>query len=159
QAGLQDRGFAHYLSGFDNGDYARAFTDGLDPHWKCATDLGLIAAGTELDKQNKIHIAIREGAKSFRYAFLYGAGSAQAGRIVGNIMRTVQQIDPGNDLHRQFFGETARPSESKLKQIGQKAISKFIRGTPGLQRLRTRLEEGSKRHSWLPGLDGRRVPV
>ena len=159
QAGLQDRGFAHYLSQFDEGKYAKAFIDGLDPHWKCATDLGLIASGTELDKQNKVHAAIREGAKSFRYAFLYGAGAAQAGRIVGNIIRTVMQIDPGSDLHRQFFGNATRPSENKLKQIGTNAIRKFIRSTPGLGRLRERLEEGSRRKGWLPGLDGRRIPV
>ena len=159
QAGLQDRCFAHFLSQFDEGAYARAFVNGLDPHWKCSIDLGLIASGTELDKHNKVQAAIREGSKSFRYAFLYGAGAAQAGRIVGNIVRTVMQIDPGNDLHRQFFGDVARPSESKLKQIGTNAIRKFIRGTPGLQRLRERLEEGSRRKGWLPGLDGRRVPV
>jgi DNA polymerase I-like protein with 3'-5' exonuclease and polymerase domains len=159
QAGLQDRCFAHFLSQFDEGAYARAFVNGLDPHWKCSIDLGLIASGTKLDKQNKVHAAIREGSKSFRYAFLYGAGAAQAGRIVGNIVRTVMQIDPGNDLHRQFFGDAARPSESKLKQIGTNAIRKFIRGTPGLGRLRERLEEGSRRKGWLPGLDGRRVPV
>jgi DNA polymerase I-like protein with 3'-5' exonuclease and polymerase domains len=159
QAGLQDRCFAHFLSQFDGGDYAKAFVNGLDPHWKCATDLDLIAPGTALDKQNKVHAAIREGSKSFRYAFLYGAGAAQAGRIVGNIIRTVMQIDPRNDLHWQFFGDAARPSESKLKDIGAKAVRKFIRGTPGLQRLRDRLEDGSRRKGWLPGLDGRRVPV
>jgi DNA polymerase I-like protein with 3'-5' exonuclease and polymerase domains len=159
QAGLQDRCFAHFLSQFDGGDYAKAFVNGLDPHWKCATDLDLIASDTALDKQNKVHAAIREGSKSFRYAFLYGAGAAQAGRIVGNIIRTVMQIDPVNDLHRQFFGNATHPSESKLKDIGAKAIRKFIRGTPGLQRLRDRLEEGSRRKGWLPGLDGRRVPV
>jgi DNA polymerase I-like protein with 3'-5' exonuclease and polymerase domains len=159
QAGLQDRCFAHYLSGFDGGEYAKAFANGLDPHWKCSLDLGLVAPGAERDKQNKVHVAIREGAKSFRYAFLYGAGSPQAGRIVGNIIRTVQQIDPGNGLHHQFFGAAARPSAPKLKQIGADAIKKFIDGTPGLGRLRTRLEEGARRMGWLPGLDGRRVPV
>jgi DNA polymerase I-like protein with 3'-5' exonuclease and polymerase domains len=159
QAGLQDRGFAHYLSKYDDGAYARAFIDGLDPHWKTATDLGLIAPGTALDKANKIHAAIREGAKSFRYAFLYGAGSARAGHIVANIIRTVMQIEPSNELHRQFFGTAERPSENKLKQIGKAAISKFIRGTPGLQRLRAKLEDGARHYGWLPGLDGRRVPV
>src|SRR5262249_674095 len=29
QAGLQDRGFAHYLSQFDGGDYTKAFVNGL----------------------------------------------------------------------------------------------------------------------------------
>jgi DNA polymerase I-like protein with 3'-5' exonuclease and polymerase domains len=33
QAGLQDRGFAHYLAAHDSGIYAEAFLNGLDPHW------------------------------------------------------------------------------------------------------------------------------
>ena len=126
---------------------------------KCSIDLGLIAPGTALDKANKAHAAIREGSKSFRYAFLYGAGAAQAGRIVGNIIRTVAQIAPDNGLHQQFFGNAARPNEIKLKQIGKNAINKFIRGTPGLQRLRAKLEDGTRRHGWLPGLYGRRIPA
>jgi DNA polymerase I-like protein with 3'-5' exonuclease and polymerase domains len=159
QSGLQDRGYAHYLHEFDDGAYAKSFLNGFDTHWQSAANLGLIAPGTELDKKNKVHVAIREGAKTFRYAFLYGCGQAQAGRIVGNIARTVHHIDAGNSLQKQLFGEAARPNEAMLKRIGKDARNKFIRGTPGLARLRTKLEAHARRYGWLPGLDGRRVPV
>jgi DNA polymerase I-like protein with 3'-5' exonuclease and polymerase domains len=157
QAGLQDRAIAHYLFPFDSGAYAKAYLNGFDPHWKSATDLNLIANGTELNKQNKIHAAIREGSKSFRYAFFFGAGQLRAGHIVNNIIRTVQQIDPNSRLQKQFFGE-ARPNEVKLKQIGKAARDKFEAGIPGLRRLRTKLQNHVEEFEWLPGLDGRRVP-
>jgi DNA polymerase I-like protein with 3'-5' exonuclease and polymerase domains len=77
QAGLQDRGFARCLSAFDNGVYAKGFSDGLDPHWAAVLALGLVPVATARDKENKVHTALREGAKRFRYAFLYGARAAK----------------------------------------------------------------------------------
>jgi DNA polymerase I-like protein with 3'-5' exonuclease and polymerase domains len=159
QAGLQDRAFAHYLSEYDGGAYAKAFLDGLDPHWKTARDLGLIAPEIERDKQNKVHAVIRENSKSFRYAFLFGAGQARAGHIINNTTRAVAQIDPSNGLHQQFFGDRARPNEDALKRVGKQALEKFMGGTPGLKKLRARLSAQVEQRSWLPALDGRRVPV
>jgi hypothetical protein len=41
QAGLQDRGFAHYLAAFDGGAYAATFANGAagDTHWQSAINL------------------------------------------------------------------------------------------------------------------------
>jgi DNA polymerase I-like protein with 3'-5' exonuclease and polymerase domains len=159
QAGLQDRAFAHYLAEYDGGAYAKAFLNGLDPHWKTAADLDLIAKDTALDKQNRVHVAIRENSKSFRYGFLFGAGQARAGHLIYNTVRAVQAIDAGNGLHHRFFGNGARPNEAALKRAGKQALDKFIAGTPGLRRLRARLDAQVERFGWLPGLDGRRVPT
>jgi DNA polymerase I-like protein with 3'-5' exonuclease and polymerase domains len=161
QAGLQDRAFAHYLAEFDAGAYTKAFLNGLDPHWKTSTDLDLITKGTELDKQNRVHVAIREHSKGFRYGFLFGAGQARAGHIINNTIRTVCATDAniGNELHKRFFGNTERPNEDALKRIGKTARDKFITNTPGLQRLTAKLKGHVSRYGWLPGLDGRRVPA
>jgi DNA polymerase I len=158
QAGLQDRAFAHYLAEFDAGAYTKAFLNGLDPHWKTATDLDLIAKGTALDKQNRVHVAIREHSKSFRYGFLFGAGRARAGHLIYNTVRAVYAIDASNGLYQQFFGGAVRPNEAALKRAGKQALDKFITGTPGLRRLRAKLSAHVERFGWLPGLDGRRVP-
>jgi DNA polymerase I-like protein with 3'-5' exonuclease and polymerase domains len=107
QASLQDRGFAHYLHPHDGGAYGKAFVDGVDTHWKSATALRLIAAGTERTKDNKLHTTLREGAKTFRYGFLYGAQALRAGWIIYNAARSVLQLDSG-DLYRKFFGNAAR---------------------------------------------------
>jgi DNA polymerase I-like protein with 3'-5' exonuclease and polymerase domains len=160
QAGLQDRGLAHYLTPHDDGAYAKTFIDGTtDTHWKSAIALGLVADGTERDKNDKIHTAIREGAKRFRYAFLYGVGRATAGHIVRDTARNVAALDPANALHRTFFGNTAHPTEAALVRVGAKALRNFLSGQPGLAALKEKLEKHTKRFCWLPGLDGRRVPA
>ena len=158
QAGLQDRAIAHYLFPFDQGAYAKAYlTNGFDPHWKSAADLNLIANGATLDKQNKVHAALREGCKSFRYGFFFGTGAPGAGHIVNNIIRTVQHIDANSGLQKQFFGET-RPNETKLKQIGKVSREKFEAGIPGLRRLRANLQAHVEDFGYLKALDQRRVP-
>ena len=97
QANLQDRAFAHHLTEFDGGAYAQAFLAGVDQHWQSAIALGLIPAGTERNKESKLHTAIREGAKTFRYGFLFGAGVGRCTEILTETVRTVQQLDP--NLH------------------------------------------------------------
>jgi DNA polymerase I-like protein with 3'-5' exonuclease and polymerase domains len=149
QAGLQDRGYAHYLTPHDGGAYAKEFLAGEDTHWRTAIALDLVLPGTARDKGSAIHTAIREGAKRFRYAFLYGAGAEKLGQIIADTYRAVRAIDPN------FF--PAPPAN--LRAIGQSALRKFEAGTPGLCALRTKLQARVKKHGWLPGLDSRRVPV
>jgi DNA polymerase I len=159
QAALQDRTYSHYLAEFDGGAYAKAFLSGNDRHWKGAIILDLIAEGTPRDKQNKVHEVAREGAKGFRYGHLFGAQSKRAGQIISKIARSVQHVDPTSDLHQKFFNGTTRPSEDALRQVGRRALDKFEAGTPGLRQLRQSLQNHARQHGWLPGLDGRRVPV
>ena len=127
QAGLQDRGFAHYLADFDGGTYARTFSNGAggDTHWKSAAALNLVSADTARDKQNKVHEAIREGAKRFRYAFLYGVGLLTAGRIIGDIVRAVHQIDSNAGLQQRFFNGSAHPNEAALEADQQAGAQRF----------------------------------
>jgi DNA polymerase I-like protein with 3'-5' exonuclease and polymerase domains len=158
QATLQDRGFAHYLTEFDGGAYGKDFLAGMDTHWRTATALGL-AVNHERNKENKVDTVIREGSKGFRYAFLYGAGVTRAGMIVAGIVRAVRHLDPTSDLPQRFFGGETHPKESALKRVGRQALDKFEAATPGLRKLRHKLQSHAERHGWLPGLDGRRVPT
>jgi DNA polymerase-1 len=157
QATLQDRGFAHYLTEFDGGAYGREFLAGMDTHWRTATALGLV--NHERNKESEFDTVIREGSKSFRYAFLYGAGVPRAGMIVANIIRAAHRINPGSDLRQRFFGGQTHPKESAIKRVGKQSRDKFEAATPGLRQLRNKLQAFAQRHGWLPGLDGRRVPV
>jgi DNA polymerase I-like protein with 3'-5' exonuclease and polymerase domains len=149
QAGLQDRGYAHYLSPHDGGAYGKEFLAGEDTHWRTAIALDLVLPGTARDKGSAIHTAIREGAKRFRYAFLYGAGAEKLGQIIADTYRAVRQIDSN------FFSSPP----ANLKQIGRQALNRFEAATPGLATLRTKLQARVRKHGWLPGLDSRRVPV
>lgn len=131
-------------------------------HWKNAAVLGLIPGNIERDKENRLHGVIREGAKTFRYAFLYGAGAGRAGQIIYNIARAAQQINSANDLGallQRFFGGTAHPNDVALRRVGKSALDKFEAATPGLRQLKKSLRVYARHHGWLPGLHGCRVPV
>ena len=158
QAGLQDRAFAHLLAAFDGGVYAKAFVAGLDPHWATVQALKLVLAGAARDKTNKLHEVLREGAKSFRYGFLFGMRAKRAGSILYEIIRAALRVDPTCDLMQRFFKTDAHPTESALTRVGSQALQKFIAATPGLGQLRAKLAAQAQ-SGWLPGLDGRRVPV
>ena len=122
QAGLQDRAFAHYLSAFDGGACAKAFIAGLDPHWAAVQALGLVHAGTVRDKDNKLHAALREGSKSFRYGFLFGMGAQRAGAIVRNTIRAAEAANPTCGLMQRFFGNdspnAAALTRGAMREIG-----------------------------------------
>ena len=109
-SGLELRMLAHYMDD-------KEFTNVLlteDIHTR-----NQMAAGLETRPQ----------AKTFIYAFLYGAGDAKIGNIVGGSAR-----DGAN-----------------LKQ-------RFLRNTPALESLRERVTRASQR-GYLTGLDGRRLRV
>jgi hypothetical protein len=159
QANLQDRAFAHYLAAHDGGAFAQTFAAGIDQHWRTAIALGLITEGTARDKTCKIHIIIREGSKTFRYAFLFGAGALRAGNIIAHIVRTVLARVPEHPLGAKFLANGKYPGETVLRNIGKRALERFIAATPGLRALREKLSGNHRRFGWIEGLDGRRVPT
>ncbi len=109
-SGLELRMLAHYMK--DN-DYVREVCEG-DVHTKNQT-----AAGLETRNQ----------AKTFIYAFLYGAGPAKIGSIAGGGY-----------------------------EEGQKLITSFLKNTPALNVLREKIIRLAEK-GWLPGLDGRKLQV
>lgn len=72
----------------------------------------------------------RNQAKTFIYAFLYGAGDAKIGKVVG-------------------AGE----------KEGKALKSRFLQNTPALKELREKVSRIAKNSGTLPGLDGRRLQV
>ena len=115
-SGLELRMLAHYMG--DEG-YVKTVTEGSS---KDGTDVHTV-------NQKAAGLQTRDQAKTFIYAFLYGAGSSKIGSIVGG-----------------------------SAQAGQKLIDSFLKGTPALQRLRSQVSvDASKGH--VPGLDGRKIWV
>ena len=159
QSNLQDRGFAHYLAAHDGGAYAQTFAAGIDQHWQTAIALGLIPQETARNKSGKVHTTIREGAKTFRYAFLFGAGGLRIGQIIAHTVRAVMAIAPGSTLCAQFWAGNKHPSEAVLRQTGRRIFNRFITATPGLRKLRANLSAEHRRRGWVEGLDGRRIPT
>jgi DNA polymerase-1 len=109
-SGLELRMLAHYLAFYDGGEYGKIVTEG-DIH-----TANQQAAGLET----------RDQAKTFIYAFLYGAGDAKIGDIVGG---------------------TARD--------GQMLKRKFLSNLPALNRLQQDIKRKVENGGTLMGLDGR----
>jgi DNA polymerase I-like protein with 3'-5' exonuclease and polymerase domains len=97
-----------------------------DVHWKNTQAFGLVPMGTSKE-DSKEHKDKRNLSKTLTYSVLYGAGPAKVGSTVGG---------------------TAKE--------GGKLIDNFIKNTPGLARLKKKLEAYIKK-GYVPGLDGRKV--
>ena len=80
--------------------------------------------------QKAAGLETRNQAKTFIYAFLYGAGSAKIGKIVGGSAKE-----------------------------GEVLISNFLKNTPQLHALRKKVSATLLKEGTLPGLDGRRLQV
>jgi len=110
-SGLELRMLAHYMN---DDEYTSEIVSG-DIH-----TANQKAAGLETRNQ----------AKTFIYAFLYGAGSAKIGQIVGGGAKE-----------------------------GQHLITSFLQNTPKLKALREKISRLYSQKGWLPGLDGRKLLV
>lgn len=86
-SGLELRMLAHYLAAYDGGAYAKALLEG-DIH-----TANQHAAGLET----------RDNAKTFIYAFLYGAGDEKLGSIVAPLASSAVQTKRGRALKARFF--------------------------------------------------------
>ena len=110
--GLEIRMLAHYMN---DKEYTHEVING-DIH-----TTNQIAAGLET----------RDAAKTFIYAFIYGAGNKKIGSIIGGSERD-----------------------------GERVKEKFLRATPSLRSLREKVDGVSKSNRrWLKGLDGRKIII
>ena len=132
-SGLELRCLAHYLARYDGGAYIKIVTegnqaDGTDIHSLTAKALGL--------EPQKIYtfggktFKGRDFAKTFTYAFLYGAGDEKLGSILGAGARK------GKELRAQFYA-----------------------AFPALEQLKDDIAAVVKKQKFLKGLDGRHLTV
>jgi DNA polymerase I len=110
-SGLELRMLAHYM----NDD---AYTNEV------------VSGDIHTANQKAAGLETRNQAKTFIYAFLYGAGSPKIGQIVGGGAKE-----------------------------GQNLITSFLRNTPKLKALREKVSRIYSQKGWLPGLDGRKLLV
>lgn len=115
-SGLELRMLAHYMK---DDAYIKTVCEGSSKD------------GTDVHTQNQkaAGLATRDEAKTFIYAFLYGAGAEKIGKIVG-----------GN------------------ASAGQKLIESFLSNTPALKTLRNNVSKYASK-GFVPGLDGRKIWV
>lgn len=130
--GLEARCLAHYLAPYDGGAYIKVLlegnkADGTDGHSLNRNRLGFTGKNG------------RDEAKTWFYAFLYGAGNKLLG--INAIV---------NEAYADYKGDPAK--------LGAKLRAKFLNAFPGLKKLTEAVKKAAKR-GWLKGLDGRRIPI
>lgn len=107
-SGLELRCLAHFLYPFDKGLYAREVLNG-DIHTA---------------NQEAAGLPTRDHAKTFIYGFLYGAGDAKIGAIIGKGQTA------GRNIKKKFFQKM--PAVKKLIDLVQKASKRgYIKGING----------------------------
>ena len=94
--GLELRTLSHYMAKFDGGNYAKAVDEGKKEN---GTDIHTL-------NQKGAGLPTRDDAKTFIYAFLYGAGDGKIGEIVNGT------ADDGARLKAKFFRQI--PAIKKL---------------------------------------------
>lgn len=143
-AGLELRCLGHYGAPFDEGKYAETVLNG-DIHWVNGRAAGIVKFEIR-DKHNEEHEAQRGVAKTFIYAFLYGAGDELVGAFVGGGKKE------GKALKKAFMENT--PAISGL----QGAIADQLITEQKWNQATKRFDIKWKRR-WLKGLDGRKIHV
>lgn len=119
-AGLEARCLGHYMARYDGGKYAEAVVSGSKDE---GTDIHTL-------NMNALGINDRDVAKTFFYAFIYGAGDEKLGAILG-----------------------------KGRQQGAAARKRFLARVPALGKLVEAVGEAVSSRGFLVGLDHRKLNV
>lgn len=113
-AGLELRCLAHYLDPYDQGDYTSKILEG---------DIHTV-------NQNAAGLPTRDAAKTFIYAFLYGAGDEKIGKVIG-----------------------------KGRSAGRIIKETFLERLPALAKLKACITNALGSRDYLKGLDGRLLHI
>lgn len=117
---LELRCLAHYMGRYDGGAYAEAVHSGDKSKGTDIHTLNQKAAG----------LPTRDNAKTFIYGWLYGAGDAKIGKIVGGTAAT-----------------------------GKKLKQQFLKKVPAIGQLKDAVTHAVETKGFLVGLDGRKLRV
>lgn len=124
---LELRCLAHYMAAYDEGAYIDVVLngkkeDGTDMHTRNANALGLS----------------RDHAKTWFYAFIYGAGDEKLG-TVGS---------PSSHL----------PTKAQALKLGKQRRKNFLDSLPALAKLTEMVQARTKERGWLYSLDRQKLP-
>jgi DNA polymerase-1 len=131
--GLELRMLGHYLAMYDGGEYARAVVHGKKED--------------ETDAHSRtrkiVQLFLRDSAKTFIYAMIYGGGDPKLGLIIKQDAAAAEQPIPGGSQ----------------KALGVAARARIFDQFTGYSQLVKAVKKRAKLQGWIKGLDGRRVKI
>lgn len=130
-SGLELRCLGHYMARWDDGVYGDAAVKGKSSE---GTDAHTV-------NQKAVGLKSRDSAKTWFYAFIYGAGDFKLGEIVA-----------------EDFGHHGA-SAGALTRAGKKSRSRIESNLPALGNLIKAVKSQAKKRGYLIGLDGRKLWV
>lgn len=139
---LELRILAHFLARFDNGDYTKTVLSGSK------------AKGTDMHTRNQkaIKLTERETAKTWFYAFIYGAANFKLGTIVMSEWGTEKLLK----FYKAFAPGQKR--RSKIAFLGKRSRQRLLHTLPAFGKLVEKVQANAKR-GYLFGLDRRKMKV
>ncbi|CAN8138979.1 hypothetical protein THIOSC13_1200006 [uncultured Thiomicrorhabdus sp.] len=158
-SGLELRCLGHFMAEYDKGDYIQVILHG-DIH-----TVNQKAAG----------LPTRNNAKTFIYAFLYGAGDEKIGSIVGCTVEEWRELKDTKEykytMATMIRNEARRTGlqPSQVKPPRGKAVvhtmkgkalkAKFLKALPALDKVIKNVKKDAKDRGHLVGIDGRILHV
>lgn len=142
-AGLELRMLAHYMALYDDGEYGEAVVKGTQ------------AEGTDAHTRNQRAVGLnsRDNAKTWMYAYLYGAGNFKLGATVFDDMADRRRAA----FNAKYPGGPKR--EKALIRLGGSGRRKIESGLPALGSLQEMVAKKAKRKKFLRSLDGRKLHI
>lgn len=143
---------AGYMAKYDGGEYVKVVLEGdksvgTDIHSVNARALGLDPKGTYFDGESG-----RDIAKTWFYAFIYGAGDHQLGFVL------TRRKDP--EVPQRGRGGVIRMvRKGPVSKRGKKSRQDFMENLPALGKLVDKVKATAKDRGYLVGLDGRHLNV
>lgn len=137
--GLELRMLGHYMARYDGGAYVETVVNGDKK------------VGTDVHSVNRkvIGLRTRDGAKTWMYAYLYGAGDLKLGMTFYEDMTEAWQDE---------FNLKYPPGEEReraLMRLGSKGRKRIETGLPALGQLQADVKQKAKKQKRIKGLDGR----
>lgn len=135
--GLELRMLAHYMAFYDDGEYSKTVVEGKK------------SEGTDVHSVNQrlIRLRSRDSAKTWIYAYLYGAGNLKLGSVI---------YDDMGETEREAFNRKYPPGSQRDKALARLGLSgrrRVEEGLPALGKLQAKVKTLAKR-GYLKTVDG-----
>ncbi len=139
---LELRVLAHFLARFDGGAYVRTVLDGSKED------------GTDMHSRNRDAVGLqeRDTAKTWFYAFIYGAANFKLGTIV------MSEWDEAKLLKFYKAFPPGQKRRSKIAALGKRSRDRLVKQIPAFGSLVQKVQAAAAR-GHLKGLDGRILPI